>query len=132
LDVVGSGLPAQLLATAAAFLVTMPFGAAVTWTTVRFLITLRAAIITGILARSVEALTASLKIAIGLMIASPLLRLIATPGRVGPQLSWWSSWRLRRSTSPSFSSACGCCASAGMRAARHKRATTLLGEVAQA
>jgi len=81
LTVVGFGLPLGLLAAAAAFLVTMPLGSALFWTTTGFLIASGLAIAAGVLARSVEALTLWLKGTLGLvMIALPLLRLLAASG----------------------------------------------------
>jgi len=81
LTVVGFGMPICLLAAAAAFLVTMPLGSAVYWTTGGFLIAAGGVIATGVVTRSNEALTRTLKGAAGLiMIALPLLRLFAAQG----------------------------------------------------
>lgn len=81
LTVVGWGLPLALAASAAAFLVTMPLGSAVHWTTTGFLIASGAAILAGIFARSCEALAWMLKGATGLvMLMLPLLRLAMANG----------------------------------------------------
>lgn len=79
--VVGFGLPFGLAVSAAAFLVTMPLGSAVYWTTAAFLIASAAAILAGAFARSNTALTNMLKGATGaVMLALPLLRLFAAGG----------------------------------------------------
>jgi len=81
LTVVGFGLPFGLVASAAAFLVTMPLGLAVYWTTAAFLIASGAAIFTGFFARSNDGLTQMLTGATGaVMIALPLLRIFAASG----------------------------------------------------
>lgn len=81
LTVVGFGLPFGLVVSAAAFLVTMPLGSAVYWTTTAFLIAAAAAILAGIFASSNQALTLMLKAATGaVMICLPLLRLSVAGG----------------------------------------------------
>src|SRR5690606_33382021 len=57
LTVVGFGLPFGLVISAAAFLITMPLGSAVYWTTAAFLIASITAILAGIFAPSNELLT---------------------------------------------------------------------------
>lgn len=75
------GLPFGLVAAAAAFLVAMPLGSAVYWTTTAFLIASGAAILAGAMARSNAVLTTMLKVATGGgMLALPLLRLFAAGG----------------------------------------------------
>ncbi|MFL0587908.1 PepSY-associated TM helix domain-containing protein [Sphingomonas olei] len=81
LTVVAFGLPLGLVVAAAGFLVTMPQGGAVYWTTTAFLIASAVAIIAGVVARSNDALTLMLKGATGLvMLMLPLLRLVAAGG----------------------------------------------------
>lgn len=81
LTVVGFGLPLALLASAATFLITMPLGSAVYWTTASFLIASAVAIVAGASAPSNEALTQWLKGASGLVsLALPLLRLVSANG----------------------------------------------------
>ena len=81
LTVVGFGLPLGLLASAAGFLVAMPLGSAVYWTTAAFLIASTAAILAGFFARSNEALTQMLKGATGAVaLILPLLRLAIAGG----------------------------------------------------
>lgn len=81
LTVVGFGLPLGLAASAAAFLITMPLGSAVYWTTAAFLVASGAAIVAGVLASSNLALTRLLKVATGgIMVALPPLRLFAAGG----------------------------------------------------
>ncbi|ODP38695.1 PepSY-associated TM helix domain-containing protein [Sphingomonas turrisvirgatae] len=81
LSVVGFGLPLGLAVAAAAFLVTMPLGTAVYWTTAAFLIASALAILAGALAPSNAALTKLLKGATGVtMLALPLLRLFVAGG----------------------------------------------------
>lgn len=81
LTVVGFGLPFGLVASAAAFLITMPFGSAVYWTTAAFLIAAGLAALGGVLARSNDSLTAWLKGATGaVMLVLPLLRLFVAGG----------------------------------------------------
>jgi len=81
LTVVGFGLPFALVASAAAFLVAMPLGSAVYWTTTAFLIASAAAILAGVFAPSNEGLSQLLKGATGIvMIGLPLLRLFAARG----------------------------------------------------
>ncbi|MBY8825284.1 PepSY-associated TM helix domain-containing protein [Sphingomonas colocasiae] len=79
--VVGYGLPFGLVASAAAFLVAMPIGSAVYWTTAAFLIASGAAILAGALVRSNETLTRLLKGATGAVaLMLPLLRLTVAGG----------------------------------------------------
>lgn len=79
--VVGHGLPLGLVVAAAAFLVTMPLGTAVYWTTTAFLIAAAAAILAGVLARSNDRLTLLLKGATGVvMLSLPVLRLLVAGG----------------------------------------------------
>jgi len=81
LTVVGFGLPFGLVACAAAFLVSMPLGTAVFWTTAGFLIASAAAILAGLFAPSNDVLEKLLKSATGTaMIALPLLRLFVAGG----------------------------------------------------
>ena len=79
--VVGLGLPFGLTTSAAAFLMTMPLGSAVYWTTAAFLIASALAIAMGLLASSNDALVRTLKGGTGLvMLALPALRLFAAGG----------------------------------------------------
>ncbi|WP_336967401.1 PepSY-associated TM helix domain-containing protein [Sphingobium aromaticiconvertens] len=79
--VVGFGLPFGLTVSAAAFLVAMPLGLAVYWTTAAFLIGSALAIAMGIFASSNDMLARMLKGATGLvMLALPALRLFAAGG----------------------------------------------------
>ena len=81
LTVVGLGLPFALVASAAAFLITMPLGTAVYWTTGAFLIASGVAILAGFFTPSDEVLSRLLKCAAGaVMIGLPLLRLFAAGG----------------------------------------------------
>jgi uncharacterized iron-regulated membrane protein len=81
LTVVGWGLPLALVASAAAFLITMPQGAAVYWTTTAFLIASGAAILAAALAPSNKLLTWVLQGTTGIvMLLLPLLRLGAAQG----------------------------------------------------
>lgn len=81
LTVVGFGLPLGLAASAAAFLITMPLGSAVYWTTAAFLIASGAAILAAFAAPSNEVLTQYLKGATGVvMLTLPLLRLSVAGG----------------------------------------------------
>ncbi|MFA7601643.1 MAG: PepSY-associated TM helix domain-containing protein [Novosphingobium sp.] len=81
LTVVGFGLPFGLATAAAAFLVTMPLGTAVYWTTAAFLIASAMAVLAGVFAPSNEFLSRLLKGATGIvMIGLPLLRLFAAQG----------------------------------------------------
>jgi uncharacterized iron-regulated membrane protein len=81
LTVVGFGLPFGLTISAAAFLVSMPVGSAVYWTTTAFLIASAFAILAGLLAPSNALLVTMIKGATGLAIlALPLLRLFAARG----------------------------------------------------
>ncbi|QDX25174.1 PepSY domain-containing protein [Sphingomonas suaedae] len=81
LTVVGFGLPFGLVASAAAFLIAMPFDAAVFWTPTAFLIASAAAILAGIFARENDRLTWLLKAGTGaIMLTLPLLRLFAAGG----------------------------------------------------
>ncbi len=81
LTVVAFGLPLGLVASAAAFLVTMPLGSAVYWTTAAFLIASAAAILAGVLAPSNDRLVMLLKAATGIiMLLLPLLRLFVSGG----------------------------------------------------
>lgn len=81
LSVVGFGLPFALVVSAAAFLVTMPRGTAVYWTTAAFLIASGAAILAGILAASNAVLVRLLIGATGgVMVMLPLLRLFVAGG----------------------------------------------------
>jgi uncharacterized iron-regulated membrane protein len=81
LTVVGFGLPLGLTVAAAAFLVTMPLGSAVFWTTAAFLIASGATILAGVLARSNDQLIVILQGAIGgAMLALPPLRLFVAGG----------------------------------------------------
>lgn len=81
LTVVGFGLPFGLVTAAAAFLVAMPRGSAVYWTTTAFLIATGAAILAGTVSRSNAVLTTMLKVATGgVMLALPLLRMFAAGG----------------------------------------------------
>src|SRR5690606_353191 len=74
LIVVGFGLPFGLAVSAAAFLITMPLGSAVYWTTTAFLIASAAAIAAGIFCRSGDLLVLILKGATGIvMLSLPLL-----------------------------------------------------------
>jgi uncharacterized iron-regulated membrane protein len=75
-SVVGFGLPFALCVAAAAFLITMPLGTAVTWTTTAFVIACAVAIAGGALLRSNAAVLGSLQIGTGaLLLALPLIRL---------------------------------------------------------
>lgn len=81
LSVVGFGLPLGLAAAAAGFLITMPLGTAVYWTTTAFLIASAAAIIAGAVAPTNEVLTRLLKATTGaIMLVLPALRLFAAGG----------------------------------------------------
>lgn len=81
LSVVGFGLPFGLAASAAGFLVAMPLGSAVYWTTATFLIASAAAILAGIFAPGNDVLMRLLKGATGgVMLVLPLLRLFAAGG----------------------------------------------------
>jgi uncharacterized iron-regulated membrane protein len=81
LTVFGFGLPLGLVVSAAAFLVAMPLGSAVYWTTAAFLIASAAAILAGALAPSNAALTQMLRGATGAVsLTLPLLRLFAAGG----------------------------------------------------
>jgi len=81
LTVVGFGLPFGLVISAAAFLITMPLGSAVYWTTAAFLIASITAILAGIFAPSNELLTQMLKGATGVvMFTLPFLRLAVAGG----------------------------------------------------
>lgn len=81
LTVVGFGLPFGLTVSAAAFLIAMPLGSAVYWTTAAFLIASAVAILMGIFSPSNDRLAMMIKGATGLaMLALPLLRLFAAGG----------------------------------------------------
>jgi uncharacterized iron-regulated membrane protein len=81
LTVVGFGLPFGLVISAAAFLISMPLGSAVYWTTAAFMVASGAAILAGFLMPSNEVLTRILKGATGaVMLVLPLLRLYAAGG----------------------------------------------------
>lgn len=81
LSVVGFGLPFALVVAAAVFLVTMPRGTAVYWTTTAFLIASGAAIVAGILAATNALLVRVLIGATGgVMVLLPLLRLFVADG----------------------------------------------------
>lgn len=81
LTVVALGLPFGLVVSTAAFLVTMPLGSAVYWTTAAFLIAGACAILAGVLLRSNAALAQTLKGATGaVMLTLPVLRLLAAGG----------------------------------------------------
>src|SRR5690606_33469484 len=74
-------LPLGLAGAAAAFLVTMPLGSAVYWTTTAFLIASGLAILAGALAPSNDTLMKLMKGATGAtMLALPLLRLFVAGG----------------------------------------------------
>jgi uncharacterized iron-regulated membrane protein len=81
LSVVAFGLPFALVVASAAFLVTMPLGIAVYWTTAAFLIASCAAIIAGIVATTNALLVWLLCGATGgVMVLLPLLRLFVAGG----------------------------------------------------
>src|SRR3546814_706757 len=81
LSIVGFGLPFGLIVSAAAFMIAMPLGSAVYWTTAAFLIASALTILMGIFAPSNDMLTVMVKSATGLvMLALPLLRLFAAGG----------------------------------------------------
>lgn len=81
LTVVGLGLPFGLVVSAAAFLVTMPLGSAVYWTTAAFLIASALAVLASLLADSNKHLVTMMKGATGVvMLALPLLRTFAASG----------------------------------------------------
>jgi uncharacterized iron-regulated membrane protein len=81
LTVVGWGLPFALVASAAAFLITMPLGSAVAWTTNGFLIAAGLAILAAVVAPSNAMLEQIIMVATGAMLlALPLLRLIIAGG----------------------------------------------------
>lgn len=81
LSVVSFGLPLGLLASAAAFLIAMPFGTAVSWTTTGFLIAAALVIAAGALVPSNDGLTKLLKAVTGvIMFGLPGLRLFAARG----------------------------------------------------
>lgn len=81
LTVVGFGLPFGLVASAAAFLIAMPLGAAVYWTPAAFLIASAMAILAGVFAPSNQKLTQLLQVATGaVMVGLPLLRLFVAHG----------------------------------------------------
>ncbi|MBB5687677.1 PepSY-associated TM helix domain-containing protein [Sphingobium boeckii] len=81
LTVVGFGLPLGLIVSAAAFLIAMPLGLAVYWTTSAFLIASALVILMGIFAPSNDVLAIMIKGTMGLtMLALPLLRLFAAHG----------------------------------------------------
>ncbi|AUW59597.1 PepSY domain-containing protein [Sphingobium sp. SCG-1] len=74
--VIGFGLPFALVVAAAAFLIEMPKGGAVYWTTASFLIASAVAIVGGFFARA-RAIDRALQLGTGLvMIALPVLRLV--------------------------------------------------------
>jgi uncharacterized iron-regulated membrane protein len=75
--VVGLGLPFALVCAAAAFLIAMPLGSAVTWTTGGFLIASAVVIVAGILWPSAAGLAHAVQLATGIaMLALPPLRLL--------------------------------------------------------
>lgn len=81
LTIVGFGLPFALVASAAAFLVTMPLGSAVYWTPAAFLMASALAILMGMVAPSNAMLTIAVNGATGIaMLALPPLRLFAARG----------------------------------------------------
>ncbi len=81
LSVMAFGLPFALVAAAAGFLVTMPLGTAVYWTTTAFLIASGAAIVAGIVLSTNALLVWSLVGATGgVMLLLPLLRLLVAGG----------------------------------------------------
>lgn len=81
LSVVAFGLPFALVVASAAFLVTMPLGTAVYWTTAAFLIASCAALIAGIVATTNAFLIWLLVGATGgVMVSLPLLRLVVAGG----------------------------------------------------
>src|SRR3546814_12446405 len=81
LSIVGFGLPFGLIVSAAAFMIAMPLGSAVYWTTAAFLIASALTILMGIFGPSNDMLTVMVKSATGLvMLALPLLRLFAAGG----------------------------------------------------
>ena len=81
LTIVTFGLPLGLVAAAGAFLITMPRGSAVFWTTTAFLIASGLAIVAGVLVPGKDGLTRLLKTATGaIMLILPLLRLFAAGG----------------------------------------------------
>ncbi|MFS0774029.1 PepSY-associated TM helix domain-containing protein [Sphingomonas sp. 1P08PE] len=88
ITVVGIGLPFALVAAAAAFLIALPLGVAIYWTTAGFLIASAVAIVASIIVPTNDVLANVLTAATGAtMIALPPLRLVAAGGP-----HWGEAW----------------------------------------